>query len=69
MFGKNGIVRPVVREVETKNIFEIQKDLELIKQKAEKDEIQKEEGDDSTISVFNVGKITGNYCGPLIFPP
>eukprot|EP00828_Plagiopyla_frontata_P015325 TRINITY_DN198_c0_g1_i4.p1 TRINITY_DN198_c0_g1~~TRINITY_DN198_c0_g1_i4.p1 ORF type:complete len:499 (-),score=131.82 TRINITY_DN198_c0_g1_i4:87-1583(-) len=69
MQGKNGIVRPVVKEVESMNIFEIQNELEIIKMKAEKDEILFSEGEDSTVSVFNIGKITGNYCGPLIFPP
>ena len=43
------------------NIFEIQTELKLIKKRVENDEIKPEEGDSSTISIFNIGNFIFIY--------
>ncbi|VWU49183.1 lipoamide acyltransferase component of branched-chain alpha-keto acid dehydrogenase complex [Hepatocystis sp. ex Piliocolobus tephrosceles] len=63
----NGLLVPNIKNVNKKNIVEIQKDLLNLREKAIDMKLSKSDIEDGTITVSNVGSIGGVFATPIIF--
>jgi len=64
-----GLIVPVVRDVESKDIFEIAKEIEAAAVKARNGQLALEEVRGSTFTITNVGAIGGLFSTPIINYP
>ena len=65
----NGLLVPNIKKVQTKSILEINDDLLLIRDKAQKSKLTREDFEGGTFSVSSVGNLAGTYFVPTIFRP
>ena len=66
---EQGLVVPVVKDVDTKDIFELAGEIEKLAEKARSGQLALEEVRGSTFTVTNVGAIGGLFATPIInFP-
>ncbi|SBT79440.1 lipoamide acyltransferase component of branched-chain alpha-keto acid dehydrogenase complex, putative [Plasmodium malariae] len=63
----NGLLVPNIKNVEEKNIINIQKDLILLRDKANQMRLSKSDITDGTITISNFGAISGTFATPIIF--
>ena len=64
-----GLIVPVVRDVESKDIFEIAKEIEAIAERARNGQLTLDEVRGSTFTITNVGAIGGLFSTPIINYP
>ncbi|XP_023948458.2 lipoamide acyltransferase component of branched-chain alpha-keto acid dehydrogenase complex, mitochondrial [Bicyclus anynana] len=65
----NGLVVPVIRNVQRKSIFEIAVELNSLQEKGLKGQLGLNELTGGTFTISNIGIIGGTYTKPIIFPP
>ena len=66
---KKGLLVPVIKNVDMKSIFEINKDMLSVVDKAKNENISLTDLRDGTISISNYGPFGGLYGNPMISPP
>jgi pyruvate dehydrogenase E2 component (dihydrolipoamide acetyltransferase) len=66
---EQGLVVPVVRDVDTKDIFELASEIEKLAARARGGELTLEEVKGSTFTITNVGAIGGLFATPIINYP
>ncbi len=66
---EQGLVVPVVRDVDSKDIFELAGEVEKLSAKARNGQLSLEEVKDSTFTITNVGAIGGLFATPIINYP
>jgi pyruvate dehydrogenase E2 component (dihydrolipoamide acetyltransferase) len=64
-----GLVVPVVRDVERKDVFEISTEVERLAEKARTGQLALDEVHGSTITITNIGAIGGLFATPIINYP
>jgi pyruvate dehydrogenase E2 component (dihydrolipoamide acetyltransferase) len=64
-----GLVVPVIKSVDAKNILELSKEIFDLSKKAREGKLKVEEMRGSTITVTNIGSIGGTYATPIINHP
>lgn len=67
--SSRGLMVPNIKSVQTKGIFQIQKELNDLRTKVENNQITNNDLSDGSISVSNIGNIGGKVVGPIILPP
>ncbi|WP_261979787.1 2-oxo acid dehydrogenase subunit E2 [Buchnera aphidicola] len=66
---ENGLVVPVIKNVNEKNIINISSDLMLLSDKARKNKLNKLDTKDGCFTISNIGSIGGHWFTPIInFP-
>jgi pyruvate dehydrogenase E2 component (dihydrolipoamide acetyltransferase) len=65
----DGLIVPVIRNVEQKTAEQIRADLNQIKQKTKDRTVAPEEMKDFTITLSNFGMMAGRYATPVVVPP
>jgi pyruvate dehydrogenase E2 component (dihydrolipoamide acetyltransferase) len=65
----DGLIVPVVRNVEQKSAEQIRSDLNIIKVKTRERTVAPEEMRDFTITLSNFGMMAGRYATPVVVPP
>ncbi|CRG95265.1 lipoamide acyltransferase component of branched-chain alpha-keto acid dehydrogenase complex, putative [Plasmodium gallinaceum] len=63
----NGLLVPNIKNVEKKNIIDIQKDLTLLRDKAINMKLSKSDISDGTVTISNFGAISGSFATPIVF--
>jgi len=66
---KNGLIVPVVRDVDKKTLFAISRELGQLAERTRKRKIAAEELKGSTFTISNLGGIGGEHFAPIINPP
>jgi 2-oxoglutarate dehydrogenase complex dihydrolipoamide succinyltransferase (E2) component len=66
---EQGLVVPVVKDVDTKDIFELAGEIEKLAEKARSGQLALEEVHGSTFTITNVGAIGGLFATPIINLP
>jgi pyruvate dehydrogenase E2 component (dihydrolipoamide acetyltransferase) len=66
---EQGLVVPVVRDVDTKDIFELASEIDTLSEKARKGTLTLDEVRGSTFTITNVGAIGGLFATPIINYP
>ena len=66
---KEGLVVPVIRDVDKKNIIDLSKELMDLSDRARKKKLKPNELKGGTFTVSNLGGIGGAYFTPIINPP
>lgn len=66
---EQGLVVPVVRDVDKKDIFELAGEIELLADKARKGQLTLDEVRGSTFTITNVGAIGGLFATPIVNLP
>jgi pyruvate dehydrogenase E2 component (dihydrolipoamide acetyltransferase) len=64
-----GVIVPVLRQVERKSITDIATELRILVQKARQGQLQPDEITGSTFTVSNAGALGGLWATPIIQPP
>ncbi|WP_423797921.1 dihydrolipoamide acetyltransferase family protein [Neobacillus sp. SAB-20_R2A] len=67
--SKNGLVVPVVKNVETKSVFEISQEIRSLAEKAENNKLTVDDFANGTITVSNLGSLGIENGTPIINPP
>ncbi|WP_462413696.1 dihydrolipoamide acetyltransferase family protein [Neobacillus sp. Marseille-QA0830] len=67
--SKNGLVVPVVKNVETKSVFEISQEIRSLAEKAENNRLTVDDFANGTITVSNLGSLGIENGTPIINPP
>jgi 2-oxoisovalerate dehydrogenase E2 component (dihydrolipoyl transacylase) len=65
----DGLIVPVIRNVEQKSAEQIRADLNVIKTKTRDRSVAPEEMRDFTITLSNFGMMAGRYATPVVVPP
>jgi pyruvate dehydrogenase E2 component (dihydrolipoamide acetyltransferase) len=65
----DGLIVPVVRNIEQKSAQQIRADLNVIKVKTRDRTVAPEEMRDFTITLSNFGMMAGRYATPVVVPP
>ncbi|CRG99890.1 lipoamide acyltransferase component of branched-chain alpha-keto acid dehydrogenase complex, putative [Plasmodium relictum] len=63
----NGLLVPNIKNVQKKNIIDIQKDLILLRDRAQQMKLSKSDISDGTITISNFGAISGSFATPIVF--
>ena len=66
---KDGLVVPVIKDVDKKNIEELSKELMVISEKARNKKLIPEDLKGGTFTISNLGGIGGSFFTPIINPP
>ncbi len=66
---EEGLIVPVLKEVDKKGLFEIAKEIEELSEKARTGKLKLEEVKGSTFSITNIGPIGGLFATPVLNPP
>ena len=64
-----GLLVPVVRDVDRKSVVEISRDIVGLAQRARDSKITVDEMKGATITITNIGSISGQWATPIINPP
>ena len=64
-----GLLVPVVRDVDRKSVVEISRDIVELAQRARDSKITVDEMKGATITITNIGSISGQWATPIINPP
>ena len=64
-----GLVVPVIRQVQTKSVLDIQNEVSLLRTKALESKLGPDDLQDATFTLSNIGSIGGTYMQPVIVPP
>ena len=64
-----GLLVPVLKQVQNKKFLEIVKEIKFLAQKARDETIEREDLKDASITLTNVGSLGGFYGTPIINPP
>jgi 2-oxoisovalerate dehydrogenase E2 component (dihydrolipoyl transacylase) len=67
--GPEGLVVPHIKRVQDKSIVEIQKELNILREKAENRKLTLDELKGGTFTISNIGNIGGKVLSPVILPP
>lgn len=67
--SRSGLVVPVVKNVETKSVFEISEEIRGLAEKAENNQLTVDDFADGTITVSNLGSLGIENGTPIINPP
>ncbi|CAH2107418.1 unnamed protein product [Euphydryas editha] len=65
----NGLVVPVIKNVQTKSIIEIAKELNSLQEKGSKNQLGLNDLTGGTFTISNIGIVGGTYTKPVILPP
>ncbi|CAG9127021.1 unnamed protein product [Plutella xylostella] len=65
----NGLVVPVIKNVEQKSILEIAQDLMNLQEKGSKGQLGLNDLTGGTFTISNIGIVGGTYTKPIILPP
>ncbi|XP_026486103.2 lipoamide acyltransferase component of branched-chain alpha-keto acid dehydrogenase complex, mitochondrial [Vanessa tameamea] len=65
----NGLVVPVIKNVQNKSIIEIAVEMNLLQEKGSKGQLGLNDLKDGTFTISNIGTIGGTYAKPIIFSP
>ncbi|KAJ2946937.1 hypothetical protein O0L34_g16281 [Tuta absoluta] len=65
----NGLVVPVIKNVQNKSILEIAKDLNALQDKGSKGQLGLSDISGGTFTLSNIGIVGGTYAKPVILPP
>ena len=66
---KHGLVVPVIRDVDKKNIVELSKELMAVSERARNKKLNPAELKGGTFTISNLGGIGGSFFTPIINPP
>ena len=66
---EQGLVVPVVRDVDRKDIFELAGEIEKLAEKARTGQLTLDEVRGSTFTITNVGAVGGLFATPIVNPP
>jgi 2-oxoglutarate dehydrogenase complex dihydrolipoamide succinyltransferase (E2) component len=66
---EQGLVVPVVRDVDKKDIFELAEEIERLADRARQGQLTLDEVRGSTFTITNVGAIGGLFATPIVNPP
>jgi pyruvate dehydrogenase E2 component (dihydrolipoamide acetyltransferase) len=66
---EGGLIVPVVRDVDKKNLFELSKNLNELTEKTRQRKVSLEELQGGTFTISNQGSIGGSHFTPIIYPP
>ena len=64
-----GLIAPVIKESQQKDIFEISKEAKKLSQKAKEGKLMPDDYSDGTFSISNVGMLNIDSFIPLLLPP
>jgi len=64
-----GLIVPVIKDADTKNLFELAKEIETLSEKARQGKLSIEEVTGSSFSITNVGPLGGTYATPILNYP
>ncbi|XP_026328438.1 lipoamide acyltransferase component of branched-chain alpha-keto acid dehydrogenase complex, mitochondrial [Hyposmocoma kahamanoa] len=65
----NGLVVPVIKNVQSKSILQIARELNNLQEKGAKGQLGLSELTGGTFTISNIGIVGGTYTKPVIFPP
>ncbi|XP_050342306.1 lipoamide acyltransferase component of branched-chain alpha-keto acid dehydrogenase complex, mitochondrial [Nymphalis io] len=65
----NGLVVPVIKNVQNKSILEIAVEMNLLQEKGSKGQLGLNDLTGGTFTISNIGAIGGTYAKPIIFSP
>ncbi|CAK1553650.1 unnamed protein product [Leptosia nina] len=65
----NGLVVPVIKNVQNKTVLEVAKELNLIQEKGAKGQLGLSDLTGGTFTISNIGNVGGTYTKPIILPP
>lgn len=65
----NGLVVPVIKNVQNKSILEIARELNVLQEKGMKGQLGLNDLSGGTFTLSNVGVVGGTYASPIIFSP
>ncbi|KAG6448586.1 lipoamide acyltransferase component of branched-chain alpha-keto acid dehydrogenase complex, mitochondrial [Manduca sexta] len=65
----NGLVVPVIKNVQNKSILEIARELNELQEKGSKGQLGLNDLSGGTFTISNIGIVGGTYTKPVIFPP
>lgn len=65
----NGLVVPVIKNVQNKNILEIARELNVLQDKGSQGQLGLNDLSGGTFTISNIGIVGGTYTKPVIFPP
>lgn len=63
----NGLMVPNIKNVEQKDLIQIQKDLNLLRERANQNKLMKDDLHNGSITISNFGTIAGSFATPIIF--
>ncbi|HEY6367554.1 MAG TPA: dihydrolipoamide acetyltransferase family protein, partial [Candidatus Binatia bacterium] len=66
---EGGLIVPVLRDVDKKNLFELSKDLHELTEKTRQRKVSLEELQGGTFTISNQGSIGGSHFTPIIYAP
>jgi pyruvate dehydrogenase E2 component (dihydrolipoamide acetyltransferase) len=66
---EGGLIVPVLRDVDKKNLFELSKDLHELTEKTRQRKVSLEELQGGTFTISNQGTIGGSHFTPIIYAP
>jgi pyruvate dehydrogenase E2 component (dihydrolipoamide acetyltransferase) len=66
---EGGLIVPVLRDVDQKNLFELSKDLHELTEKTRQRKVSLEELQGGTFTISNQGSIGGSHFTPIIYAP
>ena len=66
---EGGLIVPVIRDVDKKNLFELSKELHELTEKTRQRKISLEELQGGTFTISNQGSIGGSHFTPIIYAP
>jgi pyruvate dehydrogenase E2 component (dihydrolipoamide acetyltransferase) len=66
---EGGLIVPVLRDVDKKNLFELSKELNELTEKTRQRKVALEELQGGTFTISNQGSIGGNHFTPIIYAP
>lgn len=65
----NGLVVPVIKNIQIKSILEIAQELNTLQEKGSKGQLGLNDLTGGTFTISNIGIVGGTYTKPVIFPP
>jgi len=66
---EGGLIVPVIRDVDRKNLFELSKELHELTEKTRQRKVSLEELQGGTFTISNQGSIGGSHFTPIIYAP
>src|SRR5262245_18216709 len=66
---EGGLIVPVIRDVDKKNLFDLSKELHELSEKTRQREVSLEELQGGTFTISNQGSIGGSHFTPIIYAP
>ncbi len=66
---EGGLIVPVIRDVDRKNLFEVSKELHELTEKTRQRKVSLEELQGGTFTISNQGSIGGSHFTPIIYAP